>query len=122
MKSHTYPLSRIRPQACNHAKSAGGRKCSLSTLTLYARPRLAKASDPGKKHRECPIPSLTSKWALNYRPYSRSRPQPSGGTYRMDLGKEKVETKSSLKQYGTDLTSKAKDGKLDPVISRDSVR
>ena len=122
MKSHTYPLSRIRPQACNHAKSAGGRKCSFSMLTPYSRPRLAKASYPEKNHRERPISSLISRWGSNCRPYSRSRPQPSGGTYRIDLGKEKGGKKSSLEQYGTDLTSKAKDGKLDPVIGRDSVR
>ena len=40
----------------------------------------------------------------------------------MDLGKDKGEKKSSLEQYGADLTAKARDGKLDPVIGRDSVR
>ena len=40
----------------------------------------------------------------------------------MDLGNDKGARKSSLEQYGVDLTSKAKDGKLDPVIGRDSVR
>lgn len=40
----------------------------------------------------------------------------------MDLHNDKGEKKSSLEQYGTDLTSKAKDGKLDPVIGRDMVR
>ena len=91
-------------------------------LTAYSRPRLAKTSYPEKKHREPPIYSLLSSWGSNHRPYSRSRPQPSGGTYRIDLGNDKGAKKSPLEQYGVDLTSKAKDGKLDPVIGRDSVR
>ena len=85
-------------------------------------PRLAKASYLEKKHRESPLQSLFSSWGSNHRPYSRSRPQPSGGTYRMELGNDKGGKRSSLEQYGVDLTSKAKDGKLDPVIGRDSVR
>ena len=39
----------------------------------------------------------------------------------MNLGNDKGEEKSALEQYGVDLTSKARDGKLDPVIGRDSV-
>lgn len=35
----------------------------------------------------------------------------------MDLGGG--EEKPALEQYGTDLTARAKDGKLDPVIGRD---
>ena len=40
----------------------------------------------------------------------------------MNLGNGKGEEKSALEQYGVDLTSKAREGKLDPVIGRDSVR
>ena len=40
----------------------------------------------------------------------------------MNLGNDKGEEKSALEQYGVDLTTKARDGKLDPVIGRDSVR
>ena len=40
----------------------------------------------------------------------------------MNLGNDKAEEKSALEQYGVDLTSKAREGKLDPVIGRDSVR
>lgn len=40
----------------------------------------------------------------------------------MNMGNDKEEEKSSLEQYGVDLTSKARDGKLDPVIGRDQVR
>lgn len=40
----------------------------------------------------------------------------------MNLGNGKEEEKSALEQYGVDLTSKAREGRLDPVIGRDSVR
>ncbi|KAH8697366.1 putative heat shock protein/chaperonin HSP78 [Talaromyces proteolyticus] len=56
---------------------------------------------------------------LNRRTYSNGRrPQPPGGTHRMDLGGG--DEKSALDQYGVDLTAKAKSGKLDPVIGRDA--
>ncbi|TRX90215.1 hypothetical protein FHL15_008943 [Xylaria flabelliformis] len=51
------------------------------------------------------------------RSYSNGRPHPPGGTHRMDLGGEPE--KPALEQYGVDLTAKARDGKLDPVIGRD---
>lgn len=68
--------------------------------------------------------SVTTQQALhplrlsNYRHYATGgRPQPPGGTHRMNLGGEE---KSALEQYGVDLTAKAKSGKLDPVIGRDA--
>ncbi|USP74464.1 uncharacterized protein yc1106_01738 [Curvularia clavata] len=45
------------------------------------------------------------------------RPHPPGGTHRMNLGGEPE--KPALEQYGIDLTARARDGKLDPVIGRD---
>lgn len=39
----------------------------------------------------------------------------------MNLGNDKGEEKPALEQYGVDVTLKARDGKLDPVIGRDSV-
>ncbi len=48
----------------------------------------------------------------------RSGPHPPGGTHRMNLSGEAE--KPALEQYGSDLTQRAKDGKLDPVIGRDS--
>ncbi|PWW72639.1 putative heat shock protein 78, mitochondrial [Tuber magnatum] len=45
-------------------------------------------------------------------------PFPPGGTHRMDLGGG-GEQQSPLEQFGTDLTARARDGKLDPVIGRD---
>ncbi|KAL8942307.1 MAG: hypothetical protein Q9211_001453 [Gyalolechia sp. 1 TL-2023] len=50
--------------------------------------------------------------------YTNGRPQQPGGNYRMDLGGE--QEKTALEQYGVDLTQRAKAGKLDPVIGRDS--
>ena len=47
------------------------------------------------------------------------RPHPPGGTHRMDLGGG-GEEKSALAEYGVDLTERARAGKLDPVIGRDS--
>ncbi|KAI0394046.1 putative heat shock protein [Xylariaceae sp. FL0594] len=52
------------------------------------------------------------------RTYSNGRPHPPGGTHRMNLGGEPE--KPALEQYGVDLTAKARDGKLDPVIGRDA--
>ncbi|KAK4229133.1 putative mitochondrial heat shock protein 78 precursor [Podospora fimiseda] len=56
------------------------------------------------------IPSIAA------RAYSNGRPHPPGGTHRMNLGGEPE--KPALEQYGIDLTAKARDGKLDPVIGR----
>ncbi|ESZ91645.1 putative Heat shock protein 78, mitochondrial [Sclerotinia borealis F-4128] len=71
--------------------------------------------------------ALRSSYAFNYRnlapltafrTYANGRPHPPGGTHRMDMsGGEK---KSALEEYGVDLTARAKEGKLDPVIGRDS--
>ncbi|CAG8949327.1 hypothetical protein HYFRA_00004953 [Hymenoscyphus fraxineus] len=52
------------------------------------------------------------------RNYANGRPQPPGGTYQMNLGGG--EQKSALEEYGVDLTARAKEGKLDPVIGRDA--
>lgn len=50
--------------------------------------------------------------------YANGRPHPVGGTHRMNLGGEPEQ--AALEQYGVDLTQRAKKGKLDPVIGRDS--
>ncbi|KAI0022233.1 P-loop containing nucleoside triphosphate hydrolase protein [Xylariomycetidae sp. FL0641] len=52
------------------------------------------------------------------RTYANGRPHPPGGTHRMNMGGGEEE-KPALEQYGIDLTAKAKEGKLDPVIGRD---
>ena len=48
-----------------------------------------------------------------------NRLQAPGGTHRVNLGGEAE--KSALQSYGIDLTPKARDGILDPVIGRDSL-
>ncbi|KAK6204121.1 chaperone ATPase hsp78 [Pestalotiopsis sp. IQ-011] len=50
--------------------------------------------------------------------YANGRPHPPGGTHRMNLGGEPE--KPALEEFGIDLTARAKDGKLDPVIGRDA--
>ena len=55
----------------------------------------------------------------HFRSFASGKPQPPGGTHRMNLGAEKE--KSPLEQYGIDLTSRAKAGKLDACIGRDGV-
>ena len=60
----------------------------------------------------------TSLPATTIRSYASGRPHPPGGTHRMDMSGG--EEKSALEQYGVDLTARAKAGKLDPVIGRDS--
>ncbi|KZZ98803.1 heat shock protein 78 [Moelleriella libera RCEF 2490] len=50
--------------------------------------------------------------------FASGRPQPPGGTHRMNMGGE--EEKPALEQFGIDLTARARDGKLDPVIGRDA--
>ncbi|KAF5022946.1 hypothetical protein F66182_5012 [Fusarium sp. NRRL 66182] len=57
--------------------------------------------------------------SLAVRTYANGRPHPPGGTHRMNMGGEEEE-KPALEQFGIDLTARAKDGKLDPVIGRDS--
>ncbi|KAF2842517.1 P-loop containing nucleoside triphosphate hydrolase protein [Patellaria atrata CBS 101060] len=56
--------------------------------------------------------SQSRRWA------SGGRPHPPSGTHRMNLGGR--EEKPALEQYGVDLTARARDGKLDPVIGRDA--
>ncbi|RFU35988.1 hypothetical protein B7463_g364, partial [Scytalidium lignicola] len=68
------------------------------------------ASQNAKPYRFLPVIAL--------RTYANGRPHPPGGTHRMDMSGG--EQKPALEQYGVDLTAKAKAGKLDPVIGRDS--
>ncbi|KAG6013908.1 chaperone ATPase hsp78 [Claviceps lovelessii] len=52
--------------------------------------------------------------------YANGRPHPPGGTHRMNMGGKEEEEKPALEQFGIDLTARARDGKLDPVIGRDA--
>lgn len=121
MSSFPKPLSRVLPQASSRAGSARGRRWPVSALTPSSRPRPAKECHP--KNHQLDFRPYSPVWICrtNHRSYASHRHQPSGGTYRMNMGNNKEEEKSALEQYGVDLTSKARDGKLDPVIGRDSV-
>ncbi|KAI1150621.1 P-loop containing nucleoside triphosphate hydrolase protein [Nemania diffusa] len=90
---------------------AAGLRQSGANLPIAARAALL-ATVP-RSTRVVPLPI---QHAL--RAYSNGRPHPPGGTHRMDLGGGEPE-KPALEQYGVDLTAKARDGKLDPVIGRD---
>lgn len=60
--------------------------------------------------------TIVRSYANGYGP-GGGQPHPPGGTHRMDMSGG--EQKSALEQYGTDLTIRARAGKLDPVIGRD---
>ncbi|EJT73450.1 hypothetical protein GGTG_10288 [Gaeumannomyces tritici R3-111a-1] len=94
------------------------------TLLRHGQPRFAAAgcgarlSPPGiaaSVGGSRVLPSLLP--VAPVRCYASGRPHPPGGTHRMNLGAE--EEKPALEQYGVDLTAKAREGKLDPVIGRD---
>ena len=61
---------------------------------------------------------LGSLYPAAVRGYANGRPHPPGGTHHLNLGGEPE--KPALEQYGVDLTARARDGKLDPVIGRDA--
>ena len=95
----------------------------LARRTFAATPWLVKIHVPPRsliKLAQClssstppPLP-----FATGIRQYASGGPRPPGGTHRMNLGGEPE--KPALEQYGIDLTARAKDGKLDPVIGRDA--
>ena len=73
-------------------------------------------ADAARRNQNFPIISPLS--TTLFRTYAHGRPHPPGGTHRMDMSGG--EQQSALEQYGVDLTARAKAGKLDPVIGRDS--
>ncbi|THW47113.1 heat shock protein 78 [Aureobasidium pullulans] len=82
-----------------------------SSLTAFARSNTRLISHPPSSKALQPLFSQV-------RTYAKGRPHPPGGTHRMNLGEEPE--KPALEQYGIDLTQRARDGKLDPVIGRDA--
>ncbi|MCJ1475722.1 chaperone ATPase hsp78 [Lambiella insularis] len=93
-------------------KSAS-RRLVISTFNIALRSQ--RFSKPSILSRIYSLPELPT---TAFRGYADGRPQPPGGTHRMNLGGEPE--KPALEQYGVDLTARAKAGKLDPVIGRDS--
>ncbi|PNP41459.1 hypothetical protein TGAMA5MH_06787 [Trichoderma gamsii] len=85
---------------------ASGRASRSALIRPAIRPLLSGAS------------SLRLLPTSTVRTIAGGRPQPPGGTHRMNMGGEPE--KPALEQFGIDLTAKARDGKLDPVIGRDA--
>ncbi|KAL2256546.1 hypothetical protein VTK26DRAFT_1501 [Humicola hyalothermophila] len=102
--------ARVRLLSATSRRLAPASRAALRQRQL---PRVASAAAPE-------ITAITNSLrllpAVGVRAYSNGRPQPPGGTYRMSMGGEPE--KSALEQFGIDLTAKAKEGKLDPVIGR----
>ncbi|KAJ4003406.1 chaperone ATPase hsp78 [Fusarium irregulare] len=92
---------------------ASTQRMAASARTRSARPLTrVLATQPLRPTSLCLIPSIA------VRTYANGRPHPPGGTHRMNMSGE--EEKPALEQFGVDLTARAKDGKLDPVIGRDA--
>ncbi|CAG9970856.1 unnamed protein product [Clonostachys byssicola] len=90
-----------------------GAGASTKTLRPITRAATCQSLGPAILHLR-PLPSIA------IRTYANGRgPHPPGGTHRMNMGGGEEE-KPALEQFGIDLTARAKDGKLDPVIGRDS--
>ena len=103
----------ITKAVCRISRVAAARR--LSTRTTNAIHYFLKANPYPGHFLPCLLGSRQALW----RGYANGKPQPPGGTHRFDLGGEPE--KSALEQYGTDLTERARQGRLDPVIGRDAV-
>ncbi|PVH87206.1 ATP-dependent Clp protease-like protein, partial [Cadophora sp. DSE1049] len=103
-------LSQVRIPARRIATAA-----STSRALRLKGPALTTAA----LRRSVNLPARNLLPIVSLRTYANGRPHPPGGTHRMDLGGG-GEEKSALETYGVDLTARAKAGKLDPVIGRDS--
>ncbi|KAK7535422.1 heat shock protein 78 [Phyllosticta citricarpa] len=102
------------------ARSAA-RRLSISALDASnaLRPRNARSLATISQRKPIWATSATTlRPTYAIRHYANGRPHPPGGTHRMNMGGG--EEKPALEEYGVDLTQKAKDGKLDPVIGRDA--
>ncbi|KAH7031975.1 heat shock protein 78 [Macrophomina phaseolina] len=97
------------------------RRLSTTIHDVSARPMLARplSSLAQPITAQSRITANTVRPVTAIRHYANGRPHPPGGTHRMNMGGGEEE-KPALEQYGIDLTAKAKDGKLDPVIGRDA--
>lgn len=100
----------------------------VSGVGAIARQRIFRVRNIASRHQRtssmkipyhfCGSSTKSTVICRNYAATGRSAPRPPGGTHRMNLGNELE--KAALEQFGIDLTARAKDGKLDPVIGRDA--
>ncbi|KAI9656835.1 MAG: chaperone ATPase hsp78 [Bathelium mastoideum] len=102
------------------ARNVGGRRFPLYS-TRVSRSLLKPTRNLGTEYALSNItPTYNRAGIFGIRNYANGRPHPPGGTHRMNLGGQQEEEKPALEQYGIDLTARARDGKLDPVIGRDA--
>ncbi|EEB07722.2 hsp78-like protein [Schizosaccharomyces japonicus yFS275] len=112
-----------------HALNA--RRLSLRNLTRPLAGNFASNSLFKNQRSFVSLPKLslqpkTIQWSTKFRSLQTemrqlrfySSAKPNGGNFRMDLGGG-PKPGDALKQYGTDLTELARQGKLDPVIGRE---
>jgi ATP-dependent Clp protease ATP-binding subunit ClpB len=98
--------ARIASRRIAFSSYGTARSSANSVLAVSSRPALSKISSNNV------LRPLTAVRFYN------GKPHPPGGTHRMNLGGEPE--KAALEEYGVDLTARARDGKLDPVIGRDA--
>ncbi|KAL6704001.1 chaperone ATPase hsp78 [Coniothyrium glycines] len=91
------------------------RRITPSTQPFHSRHALPVFTSPATRRLQI---RYTWRPLVLSRGYANGRPHPPGGTHRMNMGGDEEE-KPALEQYGVDLTARARDGKLDPVIGRD---
>ncbi|KAI5813191.1 putative heat shock protein/chaperonin HSP78 [Pyronema omphalodes] len=91
----------------------------LTTSTKTTNPAFTPSTKTTLSALAPSLRALPISFVRNYADYGRGSggPHPPGGTHRMDMSGG--EQKPALEQYGIDLTARARDGKLDPVIGRD---
>jgi len=96
--------------------------CPASTSRLHPRDASIRPAVLARDYSNAvrPFQQYPVRPPPNSRSYAAAsgRPHPPGGTHRMNLSDEPE--KAALEQYGVDLTQRARDGKLDPVIGRDA--
>jgi ATP-dependent Clp protease ATP-binding subunit ClpB len=98
--------ARIATRRIASSNYGSARATSKSLLAVSSRPAVST------------IPSTNILRPLTAIRFYNGKAHPPGGTHRMNLGGEPE--KAALEEYGVDLTARARDGKLDPVIGRDA--
>ena len=102
------------------ARNIGGRRFTIPTTRASRSLLNPVATWRTEQTLSRSLPIFSRANVLGVRTYANGQGHPPGGTFRFNLGGQQEEQKPALEQYGIDLTARAKDGKLDPVIGRDA--
>lgn len=96
------------------------RRASRATKGFHSRRLVIRStiSPLNATTRPSTLKAISSPTLTVLRGYANGRPHPPGATHRMNLGGGPEKT--ALEEYGVNLTERAKQGKLDPVIGRDA--